>query len=243
MSNLLNNACKFTEKGGRIRLIVGSDGEQALIRVQDTGIGIAADQLSRIFEMFTQVDTSIERARDGLGLGLTLVKSLVEMHDGTVEARSVGVDQGSEFEVRLPILAGTPELPPKAPLSEPSRSTRRVLVVDDNRDSAESLAILIQLAGHETRIAYDGFAAIESAATFGPEVVLLDIGLPDLNGFDTARRIREQPWGKNIVLVALTGWGQEEDRRKSKDAGFDHHMVKPVDLVALKKLLAESGTG
>jgi CheY-like chemotaxis protein/two-component sensor histidine kinase len=243
VANLLNNACKFTEKGGRIRLIAGSDGRQALIQVQDTGIGIAADQLSRIFEMFTQVDTSVERSRDGLGLGLTLVKSLVEMHGGTVEARSVGVGQGSEFVVRLPILAGTHELPPKVPLSEPPRTTRRVLVVDDNRDSAESLAILAQLAGHETRIAYDGFTAVEAAATFRPEVILLDIGLPDLNGFDTARRIREQPWGKNIVLLALTGWGQEEDRRKSKDAGFDHHMVKPVDHAALIRLLAEPGTG
>jgi signal transduction histidine kinase/ActR/RegA family two-component response regulator len=242
VANLLNNACKFTEKGGHIRLIVGSDGSEALIRVQDTGIGIAADQLSRIFQMFTQVNTSVERSRDGLGLGLTLVKSLVEMHDGTVEASSVGVDQGSEFVVRLPILAGTPELPPKVPLSEPPRTTHRVLVVDDNRDSAESLAMLVQLAGHETCIAYDGFAAVEAAATFGPEVVLLDIGLPDLNGFDTARRIREQPGGKNMVLVALTGWGQEEDRRKSKDAGFDHHMVKPVDHAVLIRLLAESGT-
>ena len=242
VSNLLNNAFKFTDKGGRIWLTVERDRNQAVIRVQDTGIGIAADQLSRIFGMFAQADTSLERSRDGLGLGLALVKNLVEMHAGTVEARSEGVGQGSEFVVRLPLLSGPPPLPRKPSSVKPVATVpRRILVVDDNQDSAESLATLLTLTGHEVHIAHDGLEALESAAAFQPEVILLDIGLPRLNGYEAARRIREQQPHKPPTLVALTGWGQEEDRRRTKEAGFDAHLLKPVDFAALTTLLAESG--
>ncbi len=246
VGNLLSNACKFTDKGDRIWLTVEREDAQAVIRVRDTGIGIAADQLPRIFDMFMQVDTSLERSVGGLGVGLTLVKNLVEMHGGAVEVHSAGVGQGSEFVVRLPVLVETPK--PEPTVSEPTpTAARRILLVDDNRDSAESLAMLLTLAGNETHTAHDGLEAVEAAAAFRPDVVLLDIGLPKLNGYEACRRIREQPWGKTMVLVAVTGWGQEEDRRKSKDAGFDAHMVKPVDYAALMKLLAsltsDSGIG
>jgi len=242
VGNLLNNACKFTNKGGRIWLTVEREGEQAVIRVRDNGIGIAADQHSRIFDMFTQVDTSLERSVGGLGIGLMLVKNLVEMHDGMVEVHSAGLGRGSEFVARLPILVETAKPPPDPTVSEPTPTTaRRILVVDDNRDSAESLAMLLNLMGNETHIAYDGLEAVEAAATVKPDVILLDIGLPKLNGYEACRRIREQPWGRNMVLVALTGWGQEEDRQKSREAGFDGHIVKPVDHAALTKLLAETG--
>jgi signal transduction histidine kinase len=245
VGNLLNNACKFTDKGGRIWLTVEQEVEQAVIRIRDTGMGLAADQLGRIFEMFAQVDTSLESSRSGLGLGLTLVKNLVEMHGGTVEARSAGVGQGSEFVVRLPLLSGPPPALPREPSVVQPVSTvpRRILVVDDNRDSADSLAMLLKLKGHEVHTAHDGLEAVEAAVTFQPDVILLDIGMPRLNGYEAARRIREQPRQKRLTLVALTGWGQEEDRRLSEEAGFDSHLVKPVDLAALTKLLAESGAG
>jgi CheY-like chemotaxis protein/two-component sensor histidine kinase len=237
VSNLLNNACKFTEKRGRVRLSVEREGEQAVIRVRDNGIGIAADQLPRIFDMFMQADVSIERSVSGLGIGLALVKSLVEMHGGTVEAHSAGVGHGSEFVVRLPITA---EAPTPQPVDErTTTAAHRILVVDDSRDAAESLAMLLELTGNETYTAHDGLEAVETAARVRPDLVLLDIGLPKINGYEAARRIREQPWGKSLVLVALTGWGQDEDRQKSREAGFDGHMVKPIDPEALTKLLAE----
>ncbi|MGH8615740.1 MAG: ATP-binding response regulator, partial [Gammaproteobacteria bacterium] len=240
VGNLLTNAGKFTERGGHIWLTVEQESEQAVIRVRDTGIGIAAEQLLRIFEVFTQLDTSLARPQSGLGIGLTLVKNLVELHGGTVAAHSAGVGQGSEFVVRLPILVETLQPPPEPFASEPATTmARRILVVDDNRDAAESLAMLLKLAGHQTHTAHDGLEAVEAAAAFRAEVILLDIGLPKLNGFETARKIREQPWGQGIVLVAVTGWGQEEDRRRSEEAGFDAHLVKPVDYATLTKLLAE----
>jgi PAS domain S-box-containing protein len=243
LGNLLNNACKYTDKGGQMHLTVEREGNQAVIRLRDNGIGIAADQLPRIFEMFVQIDTSLERSVSGLGIGLTLVKSLAEMHDGTVAVHSAGVGQGSEFVVRLPIALESPEPPPVPTIGKPMTTIpRRILVVDDNQDSATSLAELLELIGHKTHIAYDGLEAVEAAATFRPEVVLLDIGLPKLNGYDACRKIREQPSGKGIVLIALTGWGQDEDRNKSKAAGFDAHLVKPVDYAALMKLLAELRT-
>jgi CheY-like chemotaxis protein len=244
VGNLLNNASKFTGKGGHIGLTVDREGKLAVIRVQDSGIGIAADQLPHIFDMFMQVDTSLERSTTGLGLGLSLVKSLVERHEGTVEARSAGLGQGSEFVVRLPIFADAPEPPPKPTGSEPTPTTaRRILVVDDNRDSATSLAMLLKLTGHQTHTAYDGLEAVEAAATYRPDVVLLDIGLPKLNGYEAARRIRELLGGDNTMLVALTGWGQDEDRQRSNEAGFNAHLVKPVDFAALTKLLAEPDAG
>jgi PAS domain S-box-containing protein len=243
VSNLLNNAFKFTDKGGRIWLTAEREGNQVVIRVQDTGVGIAAEQLPRIFGMFAQADTSLERSRDGLGLGLTLVKNLVEMHAGTVEARSAGIGQGSEFVVRLPLLSGPAPSLSREPSSVKPVTTvpRRILVVDDNQDSADSLATLLRLTGHEVHIAHDGLEALERAAALQPEVILLDIGLPRLNGYDAARRIRGQQPHRPPTLVALTGWGQEEDRRRTKEAGFDAHLVKPVDFAALTKLLAESG--
>jgi PAS domain S-box-containing protein len=244
VGNLLNNACKFTSQDGRIWLTVEREGPHAVIRVRDTGIGIAAEQLPGIFKMFTQVDTSLERSRGGLGIGLTLVKNLVEMHDGTVEACSPGIGKGTEFAVRLPVLTEPPMPPPREPtgVKQAARVKRRILVVDDNQDSAHSLALLLKLAGHEAHIANDGVEAVEAAAKFQPDAILLDIGLPKLNGYEAARRIREQRGEKGLVIVALTGWGQEEDRRRSKEAGFDAHMVKPVDHDALAKLLEELGT-
>ena len=241
VGNLLNNACKFTNKGGKISLAVEQAGMQAVVKVRDSGIGIAPDQLPRIFDMFTQLDTSLERSINGLGIGLTLVKSLVEMHGGVVEVHSAGVGKGSEFVVSLPISTETPKLPLPAPTvaEVPVPQAHRVLVVDDNRDSATSLAMLLKLMGNETHTAYDGLEAVDAAGTFRPDVILLDIGLPKLNGYEACRRIREQPWSHGMVLVALTGWGRDEDRKESTDAGFNAHMVKPVGLAELTKLLAE----
>jgi CheY-like chemotaxis protein/two-component sensor histidine kinase len=246
IGNLLNNACKFTNKGGRIWLTaeLSSERDQSpvgvLIRVRDTGIGIAADQLPRIFEMFTQLDTSLERSVSGLGIGLTLAKNLVELHGGTIKVHSAGAGQGSEFVVRLPVSAEAPKPPPPEPASNELKTapSRRILVVDDNEDSAESLTILLSLAGHKTHTAHDGLEAFEAAETFKPDVILLDIGLPKLNGYEVAHKIREKPWGQAMVLVALTGWGQDEDRRRSREAGFNHHLTKPVDPLALTNLLA-----
>ncbi|MBA3624219.1 MAG: response regulator [Methylibium sp.] len=238
IGNLLNNACKFTDKGGRIALVLERDGDAAVIRVLDSGVGIAAEQFPRIFEMFTQLDTSLERSRGGLGIGLTLVKNLAEMHGGTVQVRSAGIKQGSEFIVRLPLLADVPDQLLPEPVTVEPAQRRRILVVDDNQDAATSLAELLELTGHETRFAHDGLEAVQAAESFRPDVVLLDIGLPKLNGLEAARMIRQQPWGKDMMLVALTGWGQEEDRRMSSEAGFDAHLVKPVDPAALTELLA-----
>jgi CheY-like chemotaxis protein len=239
VANLLNNACKFTDRGGRVSLHVEEENGLVAIRVRDSGIGIAAEHLPRLFDMFTQVDTSLERSRDGLGIGLTLVKTLVEMHGGTVAVRSEGVGHGSEFTVRLPI-ATLPAVATSRPVArEPVSSIpRRILIVDDNEDGAESLAMLLELAGHETHQAHDGVSAIEAADRIRPDVVLLDIGLPGLNGYEVCRRIRSEPWGKDLVLVALTGWGQDEDRQQSRNAGFDEHMVKPVDHDVLQSFLA-----
>jgi CheY-like chemotaxis protein len=189
--------------------------------------------------MFLQVDTSLERSRDGLGIGLTLVKTLVEMHGGTVDVHSDGPGRGSEFVVRLPILSDTSRPLPQPVVREPTPAVgRRILIVDDNEDGAESLAMLLQFGGHETHMAHDGLEAIEATERLRPDAVLLDIGLPGLNGYEVCKRIRTEPWGKEIVLVALTGWGQEEDRHRSRDAGFNAHMVKPVDHDLLLKLLA-----
>jgi len=247
-SNLLNNAARYTEQGGHIWLTaeLASGGRQppdeVVVKVRDTGLGIPADMLPKIFEMFTQVDRSLERSQGGLGIGLTLVKRLVEMHGGSVEARSDGPGQGSEFTVRLPAAAASAPHQPQPPRDEAVKTAaparRRVLVVDDNKDSADSLSMMLRITGMEVRTAYDGLEAVAAAAAFNPDVVFLDIGLPKLNGYEAARRIREQPWGKDMVLVAVTGWGQEVDRRRSQEAGFNAHMVKPVDPAALQQMLA-----
>ncbi|MCE9548706.1 MAG: PAS domain S-box protein [Planctomycetia bacterium] len=239
-SNLLNNSCKYSEPEGHITVTAKRHDKQVVVSIKDTGIGIPAEMLPRIFEMFTQIDQSLGRSGGGLGIGLTLVQRLVELHNGSVSAASAGAGHGSEFTVRLPILEDEPQPLSGQEAGEPSvTSGRRILVVDDNRDSASSLAMLLKLTGNETQTAFDGLAALEAAENFQPDAVLLDIGLPQLNGYEVAQKIREQAWGKNMVLIALTGWGQDEDRQRSKEAGFNSHMVKPVDHAALAKLLAD----
>lgn len=238
ISNLLNNAYKYTPPGGRIELAAERCGSDVVIRVKDNGIGIPADKLASVFEMFTQVNESSDMSQGGLGIGLTLVKELVEIHGGTIEPHSAGPGQGSEFVVRLPVLIERLQPMTSRRIDMPQPATpHRVLIVDDNRDAASSLSMLLKIAGNQTSLAYDGQEALEMAEKSLPEVVLLDIGLPKLSGYDVCRRIREQPWGKNMVLVALTGWAQEEDRRQSQEAGFDHHMVKPVELADLLRVL------
>ena len=237
--NLLNNSCKYTPPSGKIRVNVSREGEEAIVTVTDSGIGIPPDKLDTIFEMFTQVDSSLEQSQGGLGIGLTLVKRLVEMHGGTVTARSAGADHGSTFEVRLPALREAATIAsPATDQPQTGTATHRILVVDDNQDSADSLAMLMELHGHDVYIAHDGQSALDSAEQHRPDVVLLDIGLPLLNGHDVCRRIRQQPWGHAMVVIALTGWGQDEDRRRSQEAGFDGHLVKPVDHTRLLALLA-----
>jgi signal transduction histidine kinase len=237
-SNLLNNSCKFTTPGGRISIKAQRQGESVIVSVSDTGIGIAADQLGGIFEIFAQVDQRLERTRGGLGIGLTLVKRLVELHGGTIEARSAGLGQGSEFIVRLPALANVsiPETALAPPTTE-AGSRRRIFIADDNRDAANSLAMLLRIAGHEVEVAYDGLEAIKKVEAFKPDLILLDIGMPGMNGHDVCRFIRQQPWGRDIQIVALTGWSQDSDRRLTREAGFDDHLVKPVESDALNKIL------
>ena len=241
-SNLLNNSAKYTDPGGHVWLSLERMGTDAVVRVKDDGMGIPAAILPRIFEMFTQADRSLERSRSGLGIGLSLVQGLVEMHGGTVEARSNGPGTGSEFIVRLSVaVAAAREPQQSADHGEDDTqafSRFRILVVDDNKDSAISLAMMLKIMGHETRCAHDGIEAIELATGFRPDVVLLDIGLPRLNGYETCRRMRQQAWGARAVLIALTGWGHDEDKRCSREAGFNFHMVKPVDPAALEKLLS-----
>jgi PAS domain S-box-containing protein len=240
VTNLLTNACKYTDPGGRIGLSAERDGSEAVIRVRDNGIGIAPDLLTRVFDLFVQAERRLDRSQGGVGIGLTLVKRLVEMHGGTVRAHSAGPGQGSEFVVRLPALAepaaGAPARKAEGGEAAAGLPRRRVLVVDDNVDAADSLALLLKLSGQETRVAYDGPTALLVAEAFRPQLVLLDIGMPGMDGYEVARRLREQ--GRKVPLVAVTGWGQEEDRRRSREAGFDHHLVKPVDPSALQQLLA-----
>lgn len=243
LNNLLNNACKYTPAGGRIEVAVEPGEAEVAISIRDNGIGMPADKLGTVFEMFAQFHRSNEGTPGGLGIGLTLVRRLVELHNGRIEAYSAGAGEGSEFIVSLPTAAaptaaaaqqwGRPERPA-------AQSPRRILVVDDNRDSADSLALLLRLQGHETRVAYDGRAAVAEAERFRPEVVLLDLGLPKLDGIQACRRIRAEPWGRSMTIVALTGWGQEKDRRRSKEAGFDEHVVKPVEAQVLARLLSKT---
>ncbi|WP_395056622.1 ATP-binding protein [Polaromonas sp.] len=237
-SNLLNNAAKFTERGGRVQLAVQLMGAEAVVSVADNGIGIPTRMLSRVFEMFTQVDGNLERSQGGLGIGLSIVQQLVQMHGGAVEARSDGLGKGSEFVVRLPLALSLVGNKP-ADEAHPARpaASLRILVADDNFDSAKSLAMLLMLEGHQTRTAHDGQEALDVAALFKPDAILLDIGMPKLNGYEVCRRLRQLAWGKSIVVIALSGWGQDEDKRRSLEAGIDSHLVKPVDHAALQKLL------
>ncbi|MGE0761441.1 MAG: MASE1 domain-containing protein [Pirellulaceae bacterium] len=236
--NLLNNAAKYMERGGRIDVRAEYRDEEVAVSVRDMGIGIAPAKLPTIFDMFAQVPGSLERAQGGLGIGLCLAQRLIELHGGRIEAHSDGVGHGSEFVVRLPAVAQPPSDESPSPREPVSRvSNLRVLVVDDNHDSAESAAMLLRMTGNDVRLAHDGEAALAVAEQFRPQVVLCDIGLPRRNGYDVCRHIRQQPWGADMVLVAVTGWGQDGDRQNSSDAGFDHHLVKPVDPQALLKLL------
>jgi two-component system CheB/CheR fusion protein len=241
LSNLLNNAAKYTDAGGRIWLSAIREKDEAVVRVRDSGVGIPVEELPRVFDLFTQAYRSLDRSQGGLGIGLTLVRNLVEMHGGRVEAQSEGPGKGSEFIVRLPALPGEPQALEVALDSRQHRApgtTLRVLVVDDNFDSAETLTFLLKFEGHDVRTAHAGDTALEEASVFLPHVVVLDIGLPKLNGYEVARRLREQPETKKSFLIALTGYGQEEDRQRSIAAGFDYHLVKPVDPDNLQSLIS-----
>jgi two-component system CheB/CheR fusion protein len=244
-ANLLHNAAKYTERSGRIELTAKQDGEEAVVRVRDTGIGIAPEMLPRIFDLFVQVDAARARSQGGMGIGLTLVRNLVAMHGGTVSAASAGPGQGSEFMIRLPVLAASKPPEIECAVQDPSKHPprplrRRILVVDDNADVAGSLAMLLQLEGHEVHVAKDGPTALQVALADRPDIVFLDIGMPGMDGYEVARRFRRQPSLRGVVLVALTGWGQQEDRDRAKAVGFDHHLTKPVAPNVLYQLLADA---
>jgi PAS domain S-box-containing protein len=242
-ANLFNNAAKYTEQGGSIAVTAKLDGGDAVVAVRDTGIGISRDMLARVFEMFAQVPNALRRSQDGLGIGLNLVRTLVAMHGGTVTAHSDGIGQGSEFVVRLPVAndddatlgstRGDGDVSSIAPM-------HRILVVDDNRDAADSLAMLLRFSGADVHVAYDGASALEAVRMCRPSVVFLDLGMPGLDGYEVARRVRQNPQNAKIMLIALTGWGQESNRRSSEEAGFNHHLVKPVDFGSVQALLASA---
>jgi signal transduction histidine kinase len=247
LGNVLGNAAKYTERGGKISLVAAQSGAEVEIRVRDNGIGIPPELMPKIFNLFTQLDQTSGRSQSGLGIGLALVQRLVEMHGGSVTAQSDGLGRGSEFTIRLPLFIRetNPQVKTLSALEQSMINAegtpptqRRILVADDNNDALESLATLLQLSGHEVYTAVNGAVALESAEQHRPEVALLDIGMPKLDGYEVARRIRAQPWGQRMTLVALTGWGQDSDRRRSQEAGFDSHLVKPLDLDKLTELLA-----
>jgi signal transduction histidine kinase len=242
VTNLLNNAAKYTERGGQIRLTVQKEGEEAVVRVRDTGVGIAKELLPQVFGLFTQLDRSLDRSQGGLGIGLTLARRLVEMHGGTIQAFSDGPGQGSEFVVRLPALAHMPTVrkvsrPPEPMLA--AAPPQRILIADDNEDFADIMARLLRCkGGHEVQVVYDGRAALRILQTFRPEVAFLDIGLPGIDGYELAHRLRQLPGLEEVMLVALTGYGHDEDRRRALEVGFDEHLTKPVGFDTLQRLLA-----
>ncbi|MBV8229271.1 MAG: response regulator, partial [Planctomycetaceae bacterium] len=241
--NLLTNAAKYTDVGGQIMLSAERHEDEVEVRVRDTGIGIAPEMLPRIFDLFVQGERRLDRALGGLGIGLSLVKSLVEMHGGSVTARSEGADMGSEFVVRLPVLSGTPADegdPPHVVTSDVPEvlPRRRILIVDDNAVAADGLGRLLSLVyGQDVRVVYDGSSALGLSGSFRPEIVLLDLGMAVMDGYEVAKRLRERPETAGALIVAVTGWGQEEDRRRSREVGFDLHLVKPVAGEALRGLL------
>jgi signal transduction histidine kinase len=245
-SNILHNAAKYTPPAGRIWVQVHHEGGEAIASVRDSGVGIPPAMLTQVFEPFARLDRPAERGdrdRDrGLGIGLTIAKTLVELHGGRIEAQSEGPNQGSEFIVRLPAIhPQASEREPSGPSSANNSVGRRILIADDNHDAAISLSMLLQTMGHETQIAHDGLEAVEVAEGFHPEVVLLDLGMPKLDGYEAVRRIAARPWARLSLLVAVTGWGQEADRQRAQQAGFHRHLVKPVDLDALGELIDEAG--
>jgi CheY-like chemotaxis protein len=236
-TNLLNNGAKFSKRGGNIHVDVEADAQSVSVSVADTGIGILAEHLPHIHEPFYQPNSSLHKAQGGLGIGLTLVWQLVEMHGGTVSVHSEGADRGSQFVVRLPLAEGparSQEQPAIADSSSPE-TVRRILIVDDNQDSADAVALILQLDGHDVKTVYNGVDALDLVEQFKPHAVLLDIGMPQLNGYQVAQRLRNQAWGKNVLLIAQTGWGQEEDIRQCRDAGFNHHVTKPIDFQKLRE--------
>jgi CheY-like chemotaxis protein len=243
LGNLLSNAIKYTGSGGRILIWAERGDGQVAIGVRDTGIGIPPERLPGIFDLFTQVNRGAEVPQGGgLGIGLALVRQLVEMHGGTVTAKSAGADLGSEFVIRLPESAAPESAPANAqPLAAAAAPEvrRRILIADDNADTLETLGTVLELRGHQVFRAANGQLALEAAARYLPDVALLDVGMPQLDGYEVARRIRAAPWGKDLTLVAVTGWGQEADRRRSREAGFDLHVVKPLDAERLSHLLSE----
>ena len=240
VGNLLNNSAKYTSDGGVITLLVRQEGDQAVIEVTDTGMGIPANMLIQVFDMFTQVNRTLERTQGGLGIGLALVKQLTEMHGGTVVAESAGVGHGSTFTIRLPVAAAPLAVEVAAPADSPMQQVgRRILVVADNVDGAMTLAMMLGLSGHEVRTASSGNEALVLSAAFFPEIIFLDIGLPDMNGYEVARHFRCTPILKDALLVAVTGWGTENDRRRSREAGFDLHLTKPVEPAAFDAVLAQ----
>jgi len=245
INNLLRNACKFTEAGGRVRVALAQDGDEAAIRVSDTGVGLSPDQLSRIFDMFGQVDGPLTRKGGGLGIGLSLARAVIELHGGSIRADSRGLGKGSEFLVRLraeePSAPGSRGDDPGEAPAPPGAPAHRIVAADDNADALEAAVLRLRMKGHEVQTAADGLEALERIRTFRPDVALLDIGMPGLDGYEVARRIREEPWGQEILLVAMTGWGADRDKAMARKAGFDAHLTKPVDIGRLDRLLAELG--
>jgi signal transduction histidine kinase/ActR/RegA family two-component response regulator len=245
VGNLLANAAKYTEANGHIWVSAGRDGDQVSLSIRDNGIGIEPDMLPHVFDLFVQLDRAATRSQGGLGIGLTLVKNLIEMHGGSVEARSAGLGEGSEFIVRLPLSSVEHRIDSGDDVDgrqvDGSSSGHRLLVVDDNEDAANSLALLLKLKGHHVEVAHHGTTALKIAENYRPEMIFLDIGMPGMDGYEVARRLRQHPELKNVVLAALTGWGQQEDRRRSAEAGFDHHLVKPPELKLVDSLLSDLG--
>jgi PAS domain S-box-containing protein len=239
LTNLLNNAAKYTGEGGDITLSAEVEGNDLVIRVRDTGVGIPPEILPHVFDLFTQAEHSLDRSQGGLGIGLTLVRSIVVMHGGAVQAFSAGAGQGSEFSVRLPVLSELERRQDETRVSDTTVAVwpRRILIVDDNTDSAETMALLMKLSGHEVVVAHDGETALNAAQQFHPEILLLDVGLPGMHGYEVAERLRGLPENKDLVIVALTGYGQEQDRQRAMEAGFDHHFVKPIDFQRLESLI------
>jgi PAS domain S-box-containing protein len=238
IANLLNNAAKYTPRGGHIWLALQCCGHEAVVSVRDTGIGIPKESLAAIFEMFSQLTPALERSQGGLGIGLALVRGLVALHGGSISAASEGVGQGSEFTVRLPLSQALRQAAADTP-SAAEVEGLRILVVDDNVDAAESMKMVLELLGHEARTAHNGTSGLKLAEEFVPHVALLDIGLPDVSGYEMARRLRQLSWGKNIVLIAATGWGQESDKQLAREAGFDDHLTKPIGFEQLEALLLQ----
>ena len=236
ISNILTNAAKYTDRQGEIGVRAYAEGPAAVLEISDSGMGIAPELLPRIFDLFVQGDRALDRSQGGLGIGLSVVRRLIEMHGGAVIARSAGAGQGSTFIIRLPLIER-----PSASAGEPESATsvrQRILIVDDNADAADSLALLLQLDGHDTHAVYSSGEALQVAESFHPDVILLDIGLPEMNGYEVARRIRSVPRLKHTRLIALTGYGQADDQARARAAGFDEHLMKPVESDALKRALS-----